>query len=129
MVSFIIMKRSQIRFSIITQRVFERELIFGSFFKDRSICLFKGLKKSHVTSVQSAPKLSVIQLFLIQPLSDRLPCRTASLPGGTQWRSYLEGTVHQLDANRLTHLHNAPLWDGPEDYRRGKAEGNQTVSD
>ena len=80
-----------------------------------------SLSKSHceefverfhpATSVQSAP-----QSFSKHPPAS-LCWRPAVLSGpvGHNGGRIWKGTVHQLDANRLTHLHNLPLWDGPED--------------
>lgn len=92
-------------------------------FQFTSECLRRGWSgcwglKNHVPQKYSLPHHHLSSTSFqttIQPHFDWLPCSTVGWSGGTQWRSYLEGTVHQLGANRLTHLHNAPLWDGPED--------------
>ena len=43
------------------------------------------------------------------------PAARRAAPTGHNGGRIWERTVHQPDANRLTHLHNAPPWDGPED--------------
>lgn len=58
-----------------------------------------------------------------KPQFDQLSLRALGRSSGTLWRSYLEGTVHQLDANRLTHLHKAPYWDAG--MGKGTLEGER----